>query len=226
MPEAFSAVPVILTGFGLVLFWMNGASIRFYRICFCITFLLAYVYNTAFFVIDAMTGQGVDDSFFYHLEQGIEGSSAGQYKKIIVVAVVAVLFGLALAWTTLKYCPKETRKHSIIRQMMPMIAILCSFSLHPFTFALHQQYSMAVLSKTVGFDPCDDLDDWEPSLDFQKAYQDPTEIIRDFNATKNIIHIYMESVEHNYFDEKEFPGVASRLRSWEEKAIQCQDRCI
>ena len=228
MPTLISAIPVLLTGFGLALFWMQGNSNRCRRRIFAMTFLCAYIYNTTYFVIDAMTGNGVDESFFYHLEQGVEGAGLGQHKNILLAATFAILIGITVTWATLRYSSRiiNRKKQSMTRQMIPLIAVFASFAIHPFTFALHQQYSLSILAKTLslGENPYGNgnngNDDWEPSAAFQEAYRDPQEEIQqDFHPTKNILHIYMESLEHNYFDDTNFKGVTPNLRKWEREAI-------
>ena len=212
MPGA-NHLSMALTVLGLVLFWMGGTPIRYHRCAFSMIFLLSYVYNIAYFAIDAMTGGGVDESFFYHLEQGIEGGSMGQFRDIILTAAVALIVGLALAWATIRYSPREHLQTPKIK-MIALAAILLAFAIHPFFFALQQQY---LFKRSGSLDP--GTGSWVPSSAFQKSYQDPRKEISDINTNKNIIHIFMESVERNYFDQNEFPGVASRLMRWEEQAV-------
>ena len=53
------------------------------------------------------------------------------------------------------------------------------------------------------------------ALPSQLAYRDPKEIQDFFHPSKNLVYIYMESLERTYFDPKIFSDVAPRLRKWE-----------
>uniref|UniRef100_A0A7S4RHL9 Sulfatase N-terminal domain-containing protein n=1 Tax=Ditylum brightwellii TaxID=49249 RepID=A0A7S4RHL9_9STRA len=211
MPTASVAAPIILTAFSYAVFWINGVSCHIQRVVFAGTFLLSYLYNTAFLVIDAMTGDGLNDSVFYHLDQGMEGAGLGQFMDIIQKAVVAILFGFALTVAILMRAPqrREGKKLSRTCKMLPVAAIVLSYLVHPMSFALHDQY---LLQDAVNDAPV--IKEEVRSL-FQQTYKDPREI-SNFEAGKNIVYIYMESLERNYI---KLPGVAPNLERWEKEGV-------
>eukprot|EP00592_Proboscia_alata_P002058 CAMPEP_0194374240 /NCGR_PEP_ID=MMETSP0174-20130528/22637_1 /TAXON_ID=216777 /ORGANISM="Proboscia alata, Strain PI-D3" /LENGTH=587 /DNA_ID=CAMNT_0039153699 /DNA_START=280 /DNA_END=2043 /DNA_ORIENTATION=+ len=166
-----------------------------------------------------MTGGGIDESFFYHLEQGTEGGSMEQFRGIILAAAVALLFGMALAWATLRHSPKKHLQAPIFK-MISLAAILLAIALNPFTFALYQHYLPSLDSLDLGTIVYKlPVNQTLLSAAFHKSYRNPREEISNFKPNKNIVHIFLESLERNYFDQNEFPGVAPRLRKWEEQAV-------
>ena len=71
----------LLIAFGYTAYYTSGrtSSTRWKRLAFSVVFLIAYLYGTIFFVINSMTGNGVDDSVLYHMKHGIEGAGIRQF---------------------------------------------------------------------------------------------------------------------------------------------------
>ena len=187
------------------------------------TFLLFYLYNTVYFFIDSLTGAGIDESVFYHLEQGMEGAGVGQFRGLFLAFIGVVAFGVLLAWVAWRYqnqnnmmprglacqrLAKVGQKPSLTLQLLASFLVLLSFAVHPLSSDLLRHYAPSVAMTR--------RDKEDSALLSQQAYRDPKEMLQNFHPTKNLVYIYMEGLERTYFDPKIFPDVAPRLRKWED----------
>jgi len=206
-------LPMALTVLGLVAFWISGTTARWKRLVFASMFFLAQFYNTLFYLVDCMTGQGLDDSVIYHLEHGMEGAPLEQHKEVISASVSSVLLSLALALATFKFAPQRFAESRGL-QRTAMFAILISFLVHPLSFDLHKQAKS--LRSKANLDVAMTV---EENSAFQHAYRDPKQI-QNFHPDKNIVFLYMESLERTYFDETLYPDdVVPNLKKWEQQAV-------
>ncbi len=195
---ALAALAVLLFG--------KRCSWRLLKIWLAVCVLLFAVLTVIEIGFGLITGNGVDDSVFFHMTTGLEGGDVSQYTMPIVVgAVVILLFGVLPAALTLRLSPGRTQRSFVWNGVTAVLA-LAALLLHPAT--------TATASYALRFSLAEQRQDG-----FVVPVARPDETV----ARKNLVLIYLESVERTYFDEERFPALVQRLRALESRATTFTD---
>lgn len=155
--------------------------------------LLFATMSMAWYASNYFTGEGINQTTFYTLLIGLEGAGFGQYQGLIVSCMATILLAAFLA-------NGYRRKAARMAPMSPSakklhFALLGSaFLLNPFTV------DVATLGKSLVAQQADN---------FHDHYM--TQSAGSGNG-KNLLFIYLESVERSYFDEERFPGLAPHIK--------------
>lgn len=213
MPESYYAfllridvlqISIQLAALGFFAFWCSGGfnSSKPRRFTLVTLLLLFYLYNAVYFFIDSLTGGGLDESVFYHLEQGMEGAGVGQFRGLFLAFVGVVVFGVLLAWVAWRYQHQNKRlakvgqKSSLTLQLLASFLVLLSFGVHPLSSDLLRHYAPSVaMTRRAKADS---------ALLSQQAYRDPKQI-DNFQPTKNLLYIYMEASSAPTSTQRYFP---------------------
>ncbi|MFU0885714.1 sulfatase-like hydrolase/transferase [Kluyvera sichuanensis] len=157
----------------------------------------------SYFVANWFTGIGFDDSILYHLEFGVEGAGfADFYLLIFVFIVLQLIFATSIVVYLRTFLHKyKCYKNSIPQIIKGAILVCCSFIVHPAAsnllwYLFNHQYSD----------------------DFIEYYIQP-QVNTSVEKTKNIIYVYLESLEYNYMDESLFPGLTPELHKIEKASV-------
>lgn len=176
-----------------------------------ILFLLIMLSSSIFLIADNLSGQGFDESVFYHLQTGIGGAGIEDFYKTIVLFLTLLGASIFLSYITYRYLKSShTReKNSKGFKPIPVTLLVGALLAHPLS-----QDMMTAFSKP------SDLAAGHGN--FSAVYQDflPSEIP---TTPPNIVYIYLESLERTYMDENIFPGLTKELHILEDSALSFVD---
>ncbi|VAW49900.1 Phosphoglycerol transferase I [hydrothermal vent metagenome] len=162
--------------------------------------ILFIAYGTA----DYFSGDGIDEATIYHLKYGLKGAGFAEYSDLILASLAAFLLSATfLFWLTLKL--KKENPFSRKNNRLLLYFLLTSLWLNPATIDLYKLQKSNVQKTTVDLKP------------FAEHYKKPY-IKAIGNQQKNIVFIYAESLEQNYFDESLFPGLMKGLQALKPKS--------
>lgn len=160
-----------------------------------------------FLVADWFTGQGVDDSVVFHLKFGIQGAGFGDYSGLIAWAAAGLIATVLLAILAALRL-RRLKNGAPASSAVVFLGVLVAASLlHPAALGfLGSQSSPLRVVIT------------EEHGDFAGYYRNPT--LKTGSASpKNVVVLFLESVERSYFDESVFPGLITGLRDLEKEAV-------
>lgn len=173
---------------------------------------------------DYFTGEGFNEAVNYHLRVGLEGAGFMEYLGIALISVVLLIAAIIVSWRVARFLLKGAGVHNSAVAVFCLVAFpfLCLFHptvngfLNGFNAALYGPGSVAarwLSTKTLHFGESADFDDFyiEPKVSWNG------------NPPRNLVMLYVESLEMSYFDEERFPGLISELRTLEKEAIRFTD---
>ncbi|SDP58420.1 sulfatase-like hydrolase/transferase [Desulforhopalus singaporensis] len=171
--------------------------------------LLLIFLTAVHFIANYFTGNGIDYSTIFHLKYGIDGAGFKDYLSLITVSLLALITSLTLiTYLIFKYENKSkyiSRKISITTYTF----LTLSFLLNPSIFDIARLYQTNQTS----------LEGSQTARsDFYNYYMgDKTH--QRFKNPKNLVHIYVESLERTYFDSELFPNLITDLKNLESLGV-------
>lgn len=207
--------PLVLMGLvgTLLLFWRgSGKSLAFTAMLFLLLGLLSIFYYAA----NYFTGAGITDAVLFHLSVGPEGAGLEDFMDLWIKLVLAffALLGF-LIWTIIRFriksaqhilqpaCETSRKSISLVTLTAPLLATV-SLAVHPTTIdgmTLWSQYHT------------------ESELSDVSEFVKPIKLESRTGKQKNLVYLYLESVERTFFDQKKFPGLITHLRELEKSAL-------
>ena len=157
-------------------------------------------------VCDSFTGSGVTLSVLYHLRSGLAGADFASYRFLIIGGLTGLILSLGGAAACFRW---KIKRNASPRMVYPTLFLLgCALLSHPLTVNLtriiasqHQATNYRI-------------------TDFQASTPPRPE---KTGPPKNLVLVYLESLEHTYFDEQLFPGLINRLRGLERQGVTFTD---
>ena len=161
--------------------------------------------ESSFFFSFYLQNAGFNEAFFYHLRPDLLYAGTGEHLPLLL-AVLACLLGF-LALSTFALCRRQYGG----RRVLPLAAGLLVFGL---LLSPPAQSLVAYAAHSVRGGGDDEI--------FQHfgELRDP-KVTAVFSGQKrpNIVLIYVESLDHNYFDETLFPGLLPNLKRLRTESI-------
>ncbi|MDD9977380.1 MAG: sulfatase-like hydrolase/transferase, partial [Boseongicola sp.] len=178
------------------------ASMRWVSWLVASSLLSVVVLTVVEFCLNLVTGDGVNGAVFYHMRTGLEGGDVSQYFLPLTVAAVILCGVVALTWVFRRQLYPRRQTSSLSMNGAVAVAALAAVLAHPVivssaTYAV--RFSL-VEQQREGFHFVSD----EPSRP---------------DVPKNLVLIYLESVERSYLDSDRFPGLTPNLTALEKKAV-------
>ncbi len=203
-------LPLILFWISLLLFmkFKTKWKISFYIYLFFI--LLFITFTNIYYGFSYFTWKWLDNSVLYYFRYWTEWTWWLEYKKLILVSILLVLFSLLFLIYYLRLYSKKWINdwiNNIFYNKISFILLFFSFFFHPLMnniLELNWFYEEGDYLKSYG-------------LVFEDYYKKP--IFKDIDKKKNIIFIYLESYEKLYLDEDLFPGLSNWLNNLKNNSI-------
>jgi glycerophosphoryl diester phosphodiesterase len=160
-----------------------------------------------FYVADRLSGNGIDQSVLFHLGVGLESAGFGDFKSLFALSAAIIvqilLITLVAYWRFLKKGDEGIRTLHIF---VGAISIAASLVVNP------ASNDIIALSNTLSQGDQYDFANG-PELFHQ------VDSISFGTENKNIVYLFLESVERTYLDETVFPGLMPRLAGLEQEAL-------
>ncbi|MDI5893074.1 sulfatase-like hydrolase/transferase [Halomonas rhizosphaerae] len=159
-----------------------------------------------YYVANYFTGSGIDESVSFHLSAGLDGAGAAEYQSLIFSTIAYVLIVIILSYYVFKALKKQAKNPNghFMRYTTTVFLLVASFITNP---AAHDIYYVT------------------SSVFLEEAYSSEESFPEDFisispsiEEKKNIVYIYLESVEATYLDEDLFPNLMPNIRKLQQSA--------
>ena len=175
------------------------------------------VLSAMYLAADYFTANGIDNSVIYHLGYGLSGAGFAEYSGLIGLSI-AFLFAAWLLghWSFQQLSstggkPGPGRWGSLLAGVFPLACMM-----HPTALDLAAVYNLtphdllrSTFTKTAGNGPTGST--------FFDFYETPKATPPQSN--RNLVFLYLESLERTYFDEARFPGLINELRELEKEGL-------
>lgn len=153
-----------------------------------------------------ITGEGVNGAVFYHLRTGLAGGDISQYGWVIAAGLLAPTVIAGGLWRARRWI--RPGSNTVARGWDAGIALLifAAIAIHPVPRA-SAAYAMrfsSVDQRVEGYH--------QPALDPAGP-----------ESPKNLVVIYLESLERTYMDDTRFPGLTPNLSELEKRAVTFTD---
>jgi phosphoglycerol transferase len=192
-----AALSAIFLSLGVIAFALAGRG-EAARLAVPFSAGLVALQSLVWFALNSVTGNGVSDSVFYHMHTGLVGGDVSQYYGLIGGSFVGFLLLVYCCWRLFGALPngRTPRAWGDIAVFGLLSAAVLA---NPFTVDVSQYAARQYLTvqRTDGF-------------------VDPVILSRP-DKRKNLVVLYMESLERSYFDKIQFPRLVEELRKIEAK---------
>jgi phosphoglycerol transferase len=188
---ALSILVLRLRGNGWWLAWLAPATI--------FTFTLLSGLHLGLSVI---TGEGLNNAVFYHIAAGLEGADISQYAFHIAAAGGAIVAVGVLLWRLRRFLRGNAKEQRWFWDLAVVVLALGALATHPVVTAsaAHFLRFSVVAQQTEGFN-------------------DPATELALPEKPRNLVIIYLESLERTYMDSGRFPDLTPRLSALEARSL-------
>jgi phosphoglycerol transferase len=166
-----------------------------------------YLFLLSFYLAsDHFTGEGINQATLFHVRYGFQGAGFLEYLDIITTSVLLALLGIALfLWFLCKKTTPVRSAHVWIRRLAAVLLLILALLINPATVDIHR---LTFPEKNAVAATHDFVD-----------YYSPGEINPLPQDKRNLVFIYLESLEQTYFDDSLFPGLVDGLTGLESESI-------
>lgn len=200
----------ILTMLFSVFLLRSKINSHFLAISFAFFFFVLFFVSGFYYVADYFSGNGIDESVFFHLTMDMGGAGFKEFSSIILLTIlylVAISVGSFFIYR-LVFSNKIINKKRLTSSFATGL-ILLSFYSNPGAVDFYKYYT-----KKVSF-----IDE-DYTVEYPAEYLIPKDVKLN---NKNIVYIYLESVERTYLDETLFPGLTPNLHQLEKESLAFTD---
>ncbi|MDP2692643.1 MAG: sulfatase-like hydrolase/transferase [bacterium] len=183
------------------MYWKAHGSVK-NKILFFTLILLLYFYTVVYFFIDVLTGNGFDQAVVYYLKYGLQGAGFLEYWKMLLISIGILLVGSLSVYFFYTRTKQKGGKKKIYLYIAYSFIVI-SFILNPMTQDFYKLYSNTFSSPK-------DL------AEFDNYYIYPD--LKKIGENKNLVFIYLEGLDQQYFDEGVFPGLTENLSKLQERS--------
>lgn len=160
-----------------------------------VTLLLVLLYEFYFYeFLDYFTNNGFDDSVVFHFQMGLDGIRKTHIFRFSIVFILISFLSFYLIKKIVNFIADKYKPYLVF-----IVLFLCIFN--PLTQDIYETFTRE--KNLVG------------TVD--KYYVDPE--IKKEKKTKNLIYIYLESMERTFLDQQKFHGLTPYLSGLKDNSI-------
>ena len=206
------AASLALTLIALALFRKTTGS-RKGAVSIAAAIFVALLLLVAYYALDSLTGSGIDESVMFHLRVGLKGATVRDFTTLIAITALLVAAALVAGYFAYRFVRAEDRRPGARARILAGFAVLLgAFAANPAVLDIGD------LARKYGTRPLGAGTQVPPPAEFVAVDT------RDFDgATKNLVLLYLESLERTYMNEELFPGLTPNLRALEREALSFTD---
>lgn len=196
--------------FGAAAVWRRTLASRGAAALAAAAILAGLFLSLAYAVIDRLTGSGINASVVYHLRAGFEGAGLGSFAGLAAGAAAAALACLAVAAGAYRLIRSDRPLPNALARIAAGIVLLAgAVAVNPATGDLAR---LAASARQVA----------APAGPAPPGFA-PVERATFTGPHRNLVLLYLESVERSYLDESRFPGLMPNLTALEAEAVSFTD---
>jgi Phosphoglycerol transferase and related proteins, alkaline phosphatase superfamily len=167
-----------------------------------------------FYVANYFTGNGIDEAVIFHLKAGVGGAGIKEYLGLIIATTVYVVVVSTLGFKIFKRININENSSLYLRRRSIFYAIsaffmVASFMTNPAIRDIYRLTSFAVAGEV-----------YSTSEEFPNEFISNSPLIKN---KKNIVYIYLESLEATYLDEELFPDLMPNIKALQQSATTFSD---
>lgn len=149
-----------------------------------------------------ITGEGVNGAVFYHLRAGLEGGDVSQYGWGIAAGLVALAVVAGGLWRARRWIRPGSATPARRWDTGIALLVFAALAIHPVLIA-SAAYALrfSLVAQQV------------------EGFHDPMRDPAGPENPRNLVIVYLESLERTYMDETRFPGLTPYLSGLEERAV-------
>lgn len=153
-----------------------------------------------------ITGEGVNGAVFYHLRTGLEGGDVSQYGWGIAAGLVALAVVAGGLWRARRWIRPGSATPARRWDTGIALLVFAALAIHPVLIA-SAAYALrfSLVAQQV------------------EGFHDPMRDPAGPENPRNLVILYLESLERTYMDEQRFPGLTPNLAQLEERAVTFTD---
>lgn len=180
---------------------------RFTALVVSLSVFLLLLLSGFYFISNHLTGNGIDESVYYHLTTDLKGAGLSEFTEIIVYSSIYFIAILSISFLSYRLVKTNNSSNtSIKRKTFPILLFILSFYINPGVAGIFSIYTN-ILETTYGHEAPEEYN-----------------TIKNLKLNgKNIVYIYLESLERTYLDDTLFPDLAKNLRELENEALTFTD---
>ena len=207
----------VLSSLALVIFALvmlrKSTTMRLGSVVFAFTIAAALLLLIGYYLIDSFTGSGIDESVLFLLNTGFEGALLRDFWSAIALGLLLVTAALSIsiyAYRTVRTAAISWK--SRLRLLLGACVLAAGFYINPAVidiFALVSAERGALNAKT---------DMGETPENYVRADNLSFE-----NERKNLVILYLESIERTFLDQTLFPGLMPNLTALEKEGLSFTD---
>ena len=208
-----------------VVLWKDIIHSKFVSIIIAALTFLSLFISGFWYVSDYLTGSGIDESVIFHLRADMSGAALADFAPVIVASVIYLIISIMFSLYVYQLVRTEhtSRKHKM-QASLASFALFFSLAINP---GISDLTSLVKHTDWVSHEDEQPIDYLIPDDATYLIPDDATYLIPDdatFNLNnKNLVYIYLESVERTYLDENIFPGLMPNLRRIETASLSFTD---
>ncbi|CAA6806889.1 MAG: Phosphoglycerol transferase I (EC [uncultured Campylobacterales bacterium] len=163
--------------------------------------ILGFILLSILYIVsDYFTGAGFDEAVLFHILFGVKGSATNQFGLYTGVALFSVVF-----YFFANKLYKKTRKN---KTKLVYLLIFIAFVIHPVSKNLYDVFLKPKIELALDPNP----------LVFDEVYT-PLMVTNKKNQTKNLVLIYLESLEDTFSNNNIFPELTPNLDRFKKEGI-------
>lgn len=207
----------IVLFFSSFYFYTNAYISNVNKLVFILFSLCSIFLFTLYISADYFTGDGVSYAALYHIQYGLGGAGFLEYLWPISGVLIVLLASVISVFYFVKYNNVKFNTNNI-SNIMPNIILLVSILINPALVNLNDLLLVSAQKNNQNHLETNNQNYLEVNNEFYEYYKEP-KISGGLNNKKNIVYIYLESLERTYFDENIFPGLINGLKQLEKISI-------
>jgi phosphoglycerol transferase len=169
--------------------------------------------GVAHYVADYFTAEGVNEAVIYHVRYGLGGAGFGEYAGLIAAALAVVALSAAALWGVTRRRRVRAGVLAVGGNPAALLCLCASVAIQPASAALLQMLPDVTPAPAIA----ESAGDPALAAEFERHYRQPRATA--LGAPRNLVFVYAEGLERNYFDEALFPGLLPALRVLEGEAV-------
>jgi hypothetical protein len=178
---------------------------RLFSATFSLLVFVSLLMTGVYYASDQLTGSGIDESVLYHLSADLQGAGFTEFSGLILVSAFYFIAAIIVSALAYRITRTKTRpRYRTAKVTMALLFLAVAYLVNPGFSQLRDVYASSIAPP--------------------RTVQPPEQFIPishiNFNQDrKNVVYLFLESLERTYFDETLFPDLLPRLKRLQDESI-------
>jgi len=175
-----------------------------------------FIWLSLFYVVaDELSGNGIDEAVFFHLNYGLTGAGFSEYMPLLALTVFLFIASLFVPYMIIGKLGKLTKASGKKFTWVAYILVIIAFVYHPTSRSFYQHFNRPIYQAHSNLEKPHSVVNKSAITDFDQFYRNPN-MLETSNKKLNLIYIYAEGFERTYFNQKTFPNLIKELAELEQ----------